>query len=713
MISAQTLLKDYFGYDNFRPLQAEIIEHIIKGNDALVLMPTGGGKSICYQIPALVFEGLTLVISPLIALMKDQVESLRANGIKASFINSSLSQSEQDAVLWAAKLGELKLLYIAPERLFAGNTLSFFRELNISLIAVDEAHCISSWGHDFRPEYRQLSVLKGTFSNTPIIALTATADRVTRRDICSQMGIDEGFTFLSSFDRPNISLEVLPGQQRLKQIQFFLNARSGQSGIIYCLSRKGTETVSESLNAMGFKTAAYHAGLDAQKRSEIQNKFINDDTPIIVATVAFGMGIDKSNVRWIIHYNLPSNVESYYQEIGRAGRDGLKAETILFYSYADIIQRRRMIFDSEQSELQKELLEAKLERMKQYAESNICRRRMLISYFNEDLDRDCKNCDVCRNPKKQFDASVLAQKALSAISRTSEKIALGMLVDILRGSRNQSLVRLGYDKLPTFGVGHDLKTEVWVDFVLQFLNYGAMDIAYDEGHCFKLNEVSKQILKGKRQVFISEYISVAERQSQVQLEFEKKPSKTQAAKGELFDKLKILRKQIADSLGMPAYIVFSDASLQDMVEKLPLDKLQFLAVHGVGQEKYSKYGDLFIQEILEYTKGFKANKVVLPKGKTAELSYNMYVEGKSVEEIAEARALSKASVLGHLLTSYQNGSILDLNTLIESKELTAISLALLQIDYKEGEPMKKIFEFLKEEISYDSIRIALTILGKI
>ena len=600
MMTKEDALKTYFGYDHFRPQQAEIIDTVVAGKDSLVLMPTGGGKSICFQIPAILRPGLAVVISPLIALMKDQVEGLQANGIKASFLNSSQSFTEQNSVIQQARSGELKLLYIAPERLFSGNTLEILKECQINLFVIDEAHCISSWGHDFRPEYRYLSSLKTMFPDVPVIALTATADRVTRRDILRQLAIEEAHTFIASFDRPNLSLSVLPGRKRLQQIQQFISRQKGQPGIVYCLSRKSTEDMADSLQKMGLRAECYHAGLASDKRSLVQEKFLKDDIQIIVATVAFGMGIDKSNIRWIIHYNLPTTIESFYQEIGRAGRDNLPAETLLFYSYTDIVTRQMMINNSEQSDEQKELLLAKLNRMKQYAETDICRRRVLLSYFNEAVESDCGNCDICRNPRTQFDATLIAQKALSAITRTHQNIAMNMLIDILRGSRNRHLMELDYHTLPTFGVGHDLRWEEWAEYIGQLLNSGIIDVAYDEGHAFKLNDISRQVLKGQKTVELVKFVPLAERQQQKEdLSLQKKP-KQDIIRDALFERLRILRKTIADAKNIPPYVVFSDATLSEMAQKRPLSEAEMKSVSGIADEKFRRYGVEFIAEIYAF-----------------------------------------------------------------------------------------------------------------
>ncbi|MEO6287215.1 MAG: DNA helicase RecQ [Dyadobacter sp.] len=702
-------LKRYFGYDSFRPQQSQIIDTVMENRDCLVLMPTGGGKSVCFQIPAILRDGLTVVISPLIALMKDQVEALRGNGVNAAFLNSTLSSAEQDQVMWQAKVGELKLLYIAPERLFSGNTFEFLREWNVCLFAIDEAHCISSWGHDFRPEYRQLIGLKVRFPDVPIIALTATADRVTRRDILKQLNIEHAETFIASFDRPNLNLSVLPGRKRLQQIQSFIGKHDGQAGIIYCLSRKSTETVAASLRNAGFKAEFYHAGLAADKRSKVQEQFLKDDIQVIVATIAFGMGIDKSNVRWVIHYNLPSNVESFYQEIGRAGRDGSPSDTVLFYSYLDIITRQDMINNSDQSAEQKELLHAKLNRMKQYAEADICRRRILLSYFNEAVEKDCGNCDVCRNPRTRFDATVIAQKALSGIARTDQKIAMGMLIDILRGSRNRNVLQHGYERLPTFGVGIELRGEEWAEYISQLLNSGIMDIAYDEGHSFKLNPVSRQILKGERKVELVKFIPISERKAKEDELLPKEKPKQEIIRDALFERLRMLRKQMADALAVPPYVVFSDATLSEMAQKKPVSEAQMKAVSGIGAEKFRRYGETFINEILSFAKENTKPGTRVIKGMTYIETLDLYKEGYLLNDLAEKRNLSTVTIISHLVKLKEDGHDIDLKALIDKKAYNTIIQAAQEIQVGKNDPLKPLFELLNEQFDYGQIRLAMAI----
>lgn len=709
-LTKEQILKQYYGYNAFRPLQAEIIDWVLYGQDAMVLMPTGGGKSLCFQIPALVMQGLTLVISPLIALMHDQVQALKANGIAAEYINSSLSTQEQNLIERQCRNGELKLLYISPEKLFTQGYLEWILSLNISLFAIDESHCVSTWGHDFRPEYTKLNVLKQALPDVPMIALTATADKVTRKDILAQLGISEAKVFISSFDRPNLSLSVQAGRNRIKIIQNFIAERPRQCGIIYCLSRKNTETVAEALRKVGINAKYYHAGMPAQERSEVQNQFIQDDIQVIVATIAFGMGIDKSNVRWVIHYSMPSNVESFYQEIGRAGRDGLKSDTLLFYSYNDLLVRKEMIADSGLPPEMKEVQVAKLERMKQYAEAEICRRRILLSYFNEEVVNDCGNCDVCKNPPIRFDATLIAQKALSAIARTGENVAMGMLIDILRGSNNRRIIEHKYHEIKTFGAGKELKADEWADYLQQMLNSGVMDIAYDEAHAYKLNNGSWAILKEGRKVQLVRYRPFEEKQAEREANIPKEKSKREIIKDELFERLRVLRKQIADEKNIPPFVVFSDATLSDMAQKKPLNQFEMFNVSGVGEQKYRQFGEVFLKEIRDFLK-------TVPKSSatgvdTFHYTYQLYKEGLSVEEIAEQRKLNPVTIFSHLAKLFEDGENINLSAFVTEAEFEQIVGAAKVMNVKKGDPIKPLFEAMDAKYEYHKIRIALLIAEK-
>ena len=599
-------LKTYFGYDSFRPLQEEIIRHILDGNDALVLMPTGGGKSICYQLPALLRKGTAVVVSPLISLMKDQVEALCANGISAGALNSSNDETENAALRRACTEGKLKLLYISPEKLLAeANYL--LRDMHISLFAIDEAHCISQWGHDFRPEYTQMGILHRQFPQVPIIALTATADKITREDIIRQLHLNHPRIFISSFDRPNLSLTVKRGyrqKEKSKTILDFITRHPGESGIIYCMSRSKTESVAQMLQKQGIRTAVYHAGLSPARRDEAQDDFINDRVQVVCATIAFGMGIDKSNVRWVIHYNLPKSIESFYQEIGRAGRDGLPSDTLLFYSLADLILLTKFATDSGQEGINLE----KLQRMQQYAESDICRRRILLSYFGETADHDCGNCDVCKNPPERFDGTIIVQKALSAIARTEQQISTGVLVDILRGTMSPEVVSKGYQQLKTFAAGREVPARDWHDYLLQMLQLGYFEIAYNENNHLKITSTGSDVLFGRataRLVVIRREETNETKQGRkrkVPLPGKELPLGLPDTENEaLFEALRKLRKRLADEEALPAYIVLSDKVLHLLSTSRPATIEEFGNISGIGEYKKKKYGKEFVALIRKFS----------------------------------------------------------------------------------------------------------------
>ena len=600
-------LKRYFGYNSFRENQEEIIRHVLAGNDALVLMPTGGGKSLCYQIPALVMEGTAVVISPLISLMKDQVETLRANGITAEALNSGNDSTNDLLIRRRCVAGEIKLLYISPERAIS-ETDHLLSHMKLSLLAVDEAHCISQWGHDFRPEYTQLATLRDKFPHVPIMALTATADKVTRQDIIEQLQLREAREFISSFDRPNLSLSVKRGYKNVEKMHYILNfikARPMEAGIIYCLSRKTTEKVAEDLRKKGINAAAYHAGMTPLERNQTQEQFKNDQLLVVCATIAFGMGIDKSNVRWVIHYNMPKSIESFYQEIGRAGRDGASADTVLFYSLADIIQLTEFAKQSGQQDVNME----KLRRMQEYAESNVCRRRILLNYFSEQTDHDCGNCDVCENPPKRFDGSRYVQMALSATKRANEEIRISTIIEILKGIHSPTVGKRGYDRLKTFAVGKELTTTDWQDYLLQMLQLGYIEIAYNDGNKVKVTSIGEDVLYGRKtaQLYYVNHSNQEKPQKKTKLRLEIPtitipglPLTTGIEDPKLFEALRRLRMTCAEAEGFPPYIVFSDKVLHALATIKPTTLEQFGTISGIGEHKRQKYGERFVELIRRF-----------------------------------------------------------------------------------------------------------------
>ena len=598
MDKAYQLLKSIYGYDSFRPQQKEIIDYVVAGGDALVLMPTGGGKSVCYQIPALMLDGVALVVSPLISLMKDQVDALQANGVNAEALNSSNDEYANRLIFDRCSRGEIKILYISPERLMAEIT-RLQKSVKVSMIAIDEAHCVSQWGHDFRPEYTQLGVLTECFPNVPILALTATADKITKTDIVEQLRLRNPRIFISSFDRPNLSLDVRKAYQkreRLRTIIDVIRRHRGESGIIYCLSRKGTEEMAADLKAKGIAAGIYHAGMSAAERSRVQDDFINDRIPVICATIAFGMGIDKSNIRFVIHNNMPKSIESFYQEIGRGGRDGLPTETILFYSLKDLITLRKFAEDSGQRDINLE----KMKRMQEYSEAQVCRRRILLNYFGETSECRCGNCDVCKNPPQLFDGTDLVQKALSAIKRCNEEIGFSVTIDILKGSISSVVIAKGYDRIKTFGVGRNVPALDWHAYMLQMLQMGYIEIAYNEDNHLKITPLGEDILYGRKRaqlsVIVRDDLRVKKRQRKDVI-----PQLALANPDEeLFEKLRALRKTIAEEMGTAPYIVLSDKSLRSIAALKPTDLNTFAEAYGIGEYKKNRFGKRFVELVCRH-----------------------------------------------------------------------------------------------------------------
>lgn len=706
MKEAHQLLKKVFGYDSFRPYQEEIIEHVMAKKDTMVLMPTGGGKSICFQIPALMLEDVTLVISPLISLMKDQVESLLANGIEAGYINSSQSESQKNEILRKAKNKELKILYVSPETLASG-IHTWLRDFKFSLVAIDEAHCVSMWGHDFRPEYKMIQEIRRIDPSIPFIALTATADKITKKDIVTNLGLKDPRLFTSSFDRPNLSLEVMgniPKKEKQQEVVQFIKSQGDKSGIIYCLSRKETEEWSLALRAAGINAEHYHAGLSADERSQVQEEFVKDEVPVICATVAFGMGIDKSNVRWVIHTNLPKNMEGYYQEIGRAGRDGMPSVTRLYYNYRDVVLLTDFAKDSSQSEL---LLE-KLDRMLQYAEASTCRRRILLAYFGESLQENCGNCDVCNNPPVYLDGTVLTQKALSCIKRADEKVTMHVLIDILRGAKNAAVYNGNYQELKTYGIGADMSWNMWSHHLIEMKNLGLFEVAYDQNMSLKVTEFGNDVLFKGAQIQLTA-MKIREAKSEKSKRGEKSTktpvTPTALSKQEiLFDRLKMLRRKLAVAKNVPPYVIFNDASLHEMSLELPRTDADFLAISGVGNAKLESYGFEFMDVIKTH---LEENR---PKLSTYEETLVLLKQDMDLEEIAQQRNMQITTIYSHLAKLYSDGYPIEIYKYVSEDEVNRIREVAQGME--DTTAIKPIFEALNGEIDYGKIRLTVTLLDK-
>jgi ATP-dependent DNA helicase RecQ len=713
---AQQILKHKFGYDSFRLQQQNAINCIIRKNDCVVLMPTGGGKSICYQVPALLFEGLTIVVSPLISLMKDQVDALRANGVAAAFLNSSLSFQEQNRIMQQVNEGKLKLLYLAPERLLQQGDifLNFLKDIHISLFAIDEAHCISSWGHDFRPEYLQLARLKAFFPGVPVIALTATADKLVRKDIVEKLELREPEIFISSFNRPNIHYYVDSKLNYYQKLLVFLRQHKDESGIIYCLSRKSTESLAEDLQKDGFKALAYHAGIEKNERDKAQDKFIKDEVKIIVATIAFGMGIDKSNVRFVVHADIPKNIEGYYQETGRAGRDGLKSEALLFFSTADVIKLKSFIV-VEGNTAQTQILSRKLEQMSRYAQLTTCRRKFLLNYFDETAPDFCGSCDVCQSKYEVVDGTIIAQKALSAVVRLKESFGINYTIDFLRGSKSEKIWE-EHKQIKTYGIGADISKEEWGVYFRDLLARGYLQQSNDEYPKLRLTPSSEDILKGRVNVQLVKTKVLAEARaasySSAEANYEK----------ELFGELKEVRKRIADKEGTPPYIVLGDGALVEMAAYLPHDLTELRKISGFGDIKLQRYGKEFLDCVLAYSKrknlpsrislkqpkrermGSSLRQTRADETGTYQATLDLYRQGLSIAEIAARRKKAPQTIAGHLARFIETGE-LKVEDLVSKQKINYIKTLIDKHGYLS---LKLLKDNASDDITYDEIKFVIS-----
>jgi len=695
-------LKSGFGYDTFRDHQLEIIQHVLEGGDALVIMPTGGGKSICYQLPALLKEGFVLVISPLISLMNDQVRSLKRNGIPAGALHSGTSPEDaREIYLQIANL-ELKVLYVSPERALSSKFQDFISMQRVSLIAIDEAHCVSIWGNDFRPEYAQLPQLTALFPLVPVLALTATADKATQEDIRNQLQLKDPLTFLSSFERPNIHLAVRAGIQRIEQIREFIKKHEGQPGIIYCLARKTTESVAENLSRYGYKVKAYHAEIDNRTRKEIQEDFQFNRIQIVCATIAFGMGIDKPDIRWVIHYNLPKNIENYYQEIGRSGRDGMPAETIMFYTFADVKAYQQFILLSEANDTFKRVQQEKLDRIWDYSQSMSCRTNVVLNYFGEYRSEPCGHCDHCTNPPQGFDGTKYAQMALSACKRCEESIGINLLIDVLRGSQRHEILERNFHRIKTYGAGKELSYKEWAYYITQMINQGLLEIDYTQHSVLKCTPLSDDVLFQGRRITLH-------RQVEVPVEpWVPRQSKAKKFSEALLHELELLTNRLAREEGVPSYAVFPAGTLKEMAEVRPFTQEEFVSLKGIGEYKSGKYGREYLDTIRDFMT--QQDIVKKPKGGTYIETLRLFNKGMTLEEIAKERNMVTGTIAGHLARLYEKGEDIDLGKWVSERDLLMARQAWRASEY--SDQMSKIKEQVGDSLEYDKLNLAMAILRK-
>ncbi len=710
--SKLAVLKSRFGYDDFLPLQSEIIDNVLASRDSLVLMPTGGGKSLCYQLPALLLEGVTLVISPLIALMKDQVDALTESGIPAAYINSSIAPSDARRAETQVRDGRVKLLYVAPERLASGRFRDFLRELDVNLIAIDEAHCISEWGHEFRPDYRNLRQLREEFPSTPVIALTATATERVRADIISQLGLQDGGMFVSGFNRSNLTYTVRPKSAAWDELITLLESHKEQPTIIYCFSRQETEDLAADLTERGFKARPYHAGLDSETRRSTQDDFLRDRVPIVVATIAFGMGIDKPDVRLVVHYSMPKSLEGYYQETGRAGRDGVPAECVLFYAFADKVKQDYFI-NRITDDMERRVAGEQLAGMVEFAQLTTCRRQYLMRYFGEEWEQDnCDSCDVCLNPREEFDATEISQKILSAVIRTGEKFGTAHIIRVLRGGRDKRVLELEHDRLSVYGIARDSGRSELRDIVGQLVSRGLLTTIGERYPVLEMTAAGREFLQERRLVSLFRPLDSGStgaatnlRQSSTDIEFDER----------LFEELRALRRRLADERDVPAFVIFGDATLKQMAARFPQNSDELSRISGVGSAKLEQYGDDFITAIQTYVETH--GRPVLPGpdertaptrperrlGATYRETQEFLSQGLNVAEIAERRGIALTTVIGHIERIAEQDSSLDLSHLLpDAGTMQEIERAF---EVCGDEFLRPVWEFLQEQVSYDHLRL--------
>ncbi len=705
-LDKQSILKDVFGYKSFRGSQEEIINHVLEKKDSLIIMPTGGGKSLCFQIPALLTDGITLVVSPLIALMNDQVAGLQQIGVKAESLHSNLDSAEIKDIVERIQRSEINLLYVSPERMNNGRFQVFLKTIPVALIAIDEAHCVSVWGNDFRPDYASLGILKSIFPKVPIIALTATADAVTQDDIINQLKLDLPRKFLNSFERENITIQARPAHLRKKQIFHFLQEHLGESGIIYCLSRKSCEKLSADLNQAGFDSNYYHAGMDGKQRNMVQKAFQNDNIQIICATIAFGMGIDKSNINWVIHYNMPKNLEGYYQEIGRSGRDGSPAHTLMFYSWGDYILLKQFIDESEASEKFKFVQNAKLQRMWEFAITTDCRTNLILNYFGEYREEGCGHCDNCLSPPEKFDGTELAQKAISAIIRGKEKMSLSLLIDVLRGSFKQEVKANNLHQIKTFGAGRDLPYLDWKQYITQMIDKGIIRVDYADRMRIKTSPLSIDVVKGNRKIDLSR----AESYKSIQALKSSKPLKSanERLEEELVQKLKNWRLDSAQEREVPAYVILTDRSIHQIAKEKPIDLESLRQVEGIGDKRLQDFGRSLTNLVQEYMSDQDHKKAF--KGKTYLETLRLYRDGLSPEMMADRREVHINTIYSHLAHLYTNGEDVDIMQYISEEEIDRVRLAKGKV--KEDFSLSALSERMLEPMSFYKMKLALAILSK-